>query len=248
MDPIEYDVMARVEDRHWWWRARRDILSDFIGRFAPTPTRGARRLVEVGCGSGGNLPMLSRFGEVLGAEHDAHAIDQLRRKRGGAFRVIRHTIPDPLPGPFDVLAMFDVLEHIRDDEAALDWAARQLSPGGVLIATVPAFGFLWTEQDDAVHHFRRYTPATLAKRLPHNLELLHLTCFNTILFAPIATVRAAMNVLSRRNRPPRSHLGMPPAPINSLFYHVFRQERHLLRRIRFPVGVSVLLVARHTTD
>jgi len=188
--------------------------------------------------------MLSRFGEVLGAEHDVRAIEQLRRKRGGAFRVIQHTIPEPLPGPFDVLAMFDVLEHIRDDTAALDWAARQLRPGGILVATVPAFAFLWTEQDDAVHHFRRYTPATLAERLPKSLELVHLTCFNTILFAPIAAVRATMNLLPRGNRPPRSHLGLPPAPINSLFYHLFRQERRLLRRTRFPVGVSVLLLAR----
>ncbi len=192
--------------------------------------------------------MLSRFGDVLGAERDTRAIEFLREKHGRKFRVMQHSIPEPLPGPFDLLAMFDVLEHVQDDRGAMRWAAKHLTPGGILVITVPAFQWLWTEQDEAVHHYRRYTPDGLAQVLPEQLELLHLTCFNSLLFAPIATARTVMNLIPRGTRAPRSHLGIPPRPINELFYRVFRLERHFVPRVRLPLGVSVLLVARLTSS
>jgi SAM-dependent methyltransferase len=244
LERAEYDVHAIVEDRHWWWRARREIVGDVIARFAPASVPGGLRVAEVGCASGGNLAMLARFGSVLGTEREGSAITHFRQKRGDAFRVVQHAIPEPLPETFHILAMLDVLEHLPDDAGAVQWAAEHLAPGGILVVTVPAFRFLWTEQDDAVHHLRRYTPATLVRLLPPSLELLHVTCFNSILFLPIAAVRAVMNLAPRGDRAPRSHLGVPPEPINALFYRLFRLERHLVPTRRLPLGVSVLLVAR----
>jgi SAM-dependent methyltransferase len=248
VDPSEYDVHTTVEDRHWWWRARREILSEVITRFLPPAPPEGLQIVEVGCASGGNLRMLSRFGSVLGAEMDARAIGFLRQKHPGEFRIMQHSIPEALPGKYQMLAMFDVLEHVSDDRGAMRWAAEHLSPGGILVATVPAFQFLWTEQDDAVHHYRRYTPSQLASLVPESLELLHLTCFNSLLFAPIAATRAIMNQLPRGKRAPRSHLGVPPRLFNAIFYQLFRLERYLVPRVRLPLGVSVLLVARRKPD
>jgi SAM-dependent methyltransferase len=244
VDAAEYAVHTAVEDRHWWWRARREILGRVISRFLPPAPEGGLQIAEVGCASGGNLRMLSGFGHVLGAEMDERAIAFLREKRQSEFRVIQHTIPEPLPGKVDILAMCDVLEHVADDRGAMQWAANHLTPGGILVITVPAFQFLWTEQDDAVHHFRRYTPAQLAGLVPDELELLHLTCFNSLLFAPIAAVRAIMKQLPRGSRAPRSHLGIPPEPINQLFYQLFRLEQFVVPKLRLPLGVSVILVAR----
>jgi SAM-dependent methyltransferase len=248
VDAAEYDIHTAVEDRHWWWRARREILAEVIARFLPPAPHGGMRIADVGCGSGGNLRMLSRFGDVLGAERDPRAIEFLREKLGREFRVVQHSIPEALPGPFDLLAMFDVLEHVQDDRRAMRWAAEHLAPGGILVITVPAFQFLWTEQDDAVHHYRRYSPDRLAQIVPDSLELLHLTCFNSLLFAPIAATRTVMNLIPRGTRAPRSHLGIPPRPINELFYRLFRLERHFVPRVRLPLGVSVLLVARRTSS
>jgi SAM-dependent methyltransferase len=143
--------------------------------------------------------------------------------------------------------MFDVLEHIADDAGALRWAVDQLRPGGILVLTVPAFRFLWTEQDEAVHHHRRYTLESLARLVPPELSVVHLTYFNSILFLPIAAVRAVMNALPRSSGAPRSHLGIPPEAINWLFYRLFRLERHLVPTKRLPVGVSALLVARRNS-
>ena len=246
VDSPQYDILANVEDAHWWWRARREILRDVIDRFRPAG--GGLRLLEVGCGSGGNLPMLAEFGAVVGAEREARAIDLLRARRGDAFHVVPHAIPEPLPGRFDVIGMFDVLEHVEDDAGAMRWAARQLEPGGIVVVTVPAFQFLWTEQDDAVHHTRRYTTGDLTRVLPPEIELVHLTYFNSLLFAPIAGVRALMNLVPRGDRPPRSHLGVPPAPINALFYRLFRLERHVVPAASIPFGVSALLVGRRRRE
>jgi SAM-dependent methyltransferase len=245
VEQAEYEIHAAVEDRHWWWRARREILHDVIARFRPSADDGLR-IAELGCSSGGNLPMLANFGSVVGAEMEERAIDLLRKKRGDGFHVVRHSIPEPLPGRFHVLCLFDVLEHVEDDAGAMRWVATQLEPGGIAVITVPAFPFLWTEQDEAVKHFRRYLPKQLAALLPPELTLLHLTFFNSLLFVPIAGVRAVMNAAPTPRRPPRSHLGVPPEPLNSLLFQIFRLERHLAPRMSLPFGVSLLLVARRT--
>jgi len=239
-----YDTLASVEGRHWWWRARREILAAVIARFAPRRAGEKLRLAEVGCGSGGNLPALAMFGEVVGGEPSPLALAHLHRAFGDRFKVRQHHIPEPLADDLDVLCMLDVLEHLEDDTAALRWAATQLAPGGIAVITVPAFGFLWTAQDEAVHHFRRYTPAQLGRAVPPDLETVYLGCFNSGLFLPILAVRTAMRWLRNRRRPPVTHLGVPPAPINWILYQIFRRERHVVPRWRLPIGVSVLLVAR----
>jgi SAM-dependent methyltransferase len=239
-----YDKLAAVEDRHWWWRARREIISAAIGRYAPPAPAEGLSLVEVGCGSGGNLPMLAKFGSVLGAESEPTAVEYLRRKHGTEFDVLQHRVPEPLPGRYHVLGMFDVLEHIPDDAGTMRWVAEHLAPGGIVVLTVPAFMFLWTEQDEAAHHQRRYRHDDLVKVIPDSLAVEHASYFNSLLFPPILAVRAAMRMTRRRNRPPKDHLGIPPAPLNWLFYRMLSAERHFVPRQRWRFGVSLLLVAR----
>jgi SAM-dependent methyltransferase len=188
--------------------------------------------------------MLAGFGDAMGAEASSLAQAHDRRKFGDRFRTVEHRVPDALPGRFDVLCAMDVLEHIPDDVEAMRWVAQHLLPGGIAVITVPAFQALWTEQDEAVLHVRRYTPATLARLIPPELERVHLSCFNTILFPPILAVRAAMRMRRRGERPPRSHLGVPPTIFNEPLFWLLRAERDVVTRFSLPVGVSVLLVAR----
>jgi len=244
MERDEYRLMAEVEDEHWWWRARREILSKTIDRYLAPGAGGPRAVLELGCGTGGNLPMLERYGAVTGAESESAAIDFLRRKHGDRFVVIQHAIPDPLPRVYDVICMFDVLEHIEDDEGALRWVARHLAPGAIAILTAPAFPFLWTEHDEAAHHYRRYTPGALRRIVPAELEVVHLTCFNTILFPPVAAVRLGTKLLPGRYRPQGTNMKMPPRFLNWLLYRIFRTDRHLAHRARAALGVSVLAVLR----
>ncbi|HET9555026.1 MAG TPA: class I SAM-dependent methyltransferase [Anaeromyxobacteraceae bacterium] len=249
MNRVEYDVMASVEDAHWWWRARREIVEATIGRYAPARSGRPLAICEVGCGTGGNLPSLAALGTVRGAEASPDAVRLLLEKHGDRFQVIEHELPADLPERYDVLCLLDVLEHVKDDAEAARWLARNLSPGGIAVVTVPAFDAFWSGQDEAARHYRRYTPAAAAALVPPELELVHLSCFNTILAPAILVARAVMRLLRRADpaAAPGSHLGVPPRPINELLYRVFRVERHVAPRRRLPVGVSILLVVRRPT-
>jgi SAM-dependent methyltransferase len=243
MELHEYELMSSVEDVHWWWRARREILADTIR--AHLPDFGVvRSVAEVGCGTGGNLPMLAEFGEVMGAELEPSAVVRAHEKHGGRFKVVRHSIPEPLPRSVHLLGMFDVIEHVADDAEALRWAAQQLVPGGLVLITVPAFDFLWTRHDEAAHHFRRYSPASLRAIIPPDLQVLHLTCFNVLLFPVVTIIRTALRLVPRAVQPHKTHMGLPPKPLNELLYRLFRIERRLAPHWRFPLGVSVLAVLR----
>src|SRR5688572_15005772 len=120
--------MAALEHTHWWWCARRAIVARVLQ--AHLPPSPARRVLEVGCGTGGNLPMLARFGEVLGAEAAPEALRLHAAQGDTRFCVVRHAIPEPLEERFGLIAMLDVLEHIADDRGALAWLADHLGPGG----------------------------------------------------------------------------------------------------------------------
>lgn len=137
MDRIVYDRMAEHDSTHWWYVARRDILADFIGREV-NPPKGAR-ILEIGCGTGHNLPMLGAFGEVDAIEIDP-AAREIASKRLG-----KEVGSAPLPelsgvaeGQYDMIAVLDVVEHIEDDVAALEAMAKRLKPGGTILITVPA--------------------------------------------------------------------------------------------------------------
>ena len=162
MERQVYERIDALADRHWWFLSRRRILEAAIGRL----TGGARglRLLEAGCGPGNNLSMLAKFGTVSAFEPDQAACQQAASRHGGEVR--RGGLPDAVPfspGSFDIALMADVLEHVEDDAAALNAVASMLAPGGLLIVTVPAYGWLWSRHDERHHHYRRYTLSALRR-------------------------------------------------------------------------------------
>ncbi|HEX8840655.1 MAG TPA: class I SAM-dependent methyltransferase, partial [Sphingomicrobium sp.] len=136
MERVVYQQMAELDERHWWYRARRAIIADLIRREARLPADA--QILEIGCGTGHNLPMLSGFGHVEGLELDDEA-RALSEKRLG-----RKVMSSPLPElagvedkHYDLIGAFDVIEHIDDDAAAIASIATKLKPGGRFIMTVP---------------------------------------------------------------------------------------------------------------
>ncbi len=240
MEAELYRQMRDLEDRHWWFVGRRAIVASLL-RGGDFP-EGAR-ILDLGCGTGGNLAMLSEFGQVVGAELDEHAA-QLAQERGLA-PVVRGKLPHGLPldaGVFHCVTLLDVLEHIDDDRATLETVNRLLAPAGQLLITVPAFPFLWGAHDVAHHHQRRYRAKGLRQLLETTgYEITTLSYCNTWLFPVAAVVR-----LLRRCFPDGSsgtELSLPPAPVNTLLAAVFASERHLLR-MGLPFGVSLVVLAK----
>jgi SAM-dependent methyltransferase len=154
-------------------------------------------------------------------------------------------LPDGLPfaqDRFDLIAAFDVLEHIDDDGEALRALHNRLTPHGLLVLTVPAFGWLWSRHDEFSHHKRRYTRAGLTALLTERgFAIVYSSYFNTFLF-PVALTRLKLGALLHVT--PSRAMRIPPAPLNRALTAIFSLERALIPRLSFPYGVSILLCAR----
>jgi SAM-dependent methyltransferase len=234
-----YERMRAQEEAHWWFAARREILAAEIARL---PLPRPARILEVGCGTGGNLALLKRFGEVRAIEPDAESRAYAAQRSGVV--VDGGLLPDGLPdlgGPFDLVAAFDVVEHVADDAGAVAALAGLLKPGGQMVVTVPAYAWLWSEHDVQHHHRRRYRrPAVRALFDQAGLRVRRATYFNTLLFPPIAAVRLAKQVLRTKGGDDER---MPPPALNGLLRRMFAAEAPLLAAADLPFGVSILVTA-----
>jgi len=239
MDRIVYDRMAAHDSTHWWYRARRDILADFLVREGDLPRHA--RILEIGCGTGHNLPMLAKFGSVEAIEIDPAAREIASQRLG------QPVGSAPLPaltgverGAYDLIAVLDVVEHIDDDVGALKAMAECLKPGGKILITVPAHQWMWSAHDTVNHHHRRYSKATLAKAIAAaGLKSKKLGYFNSLLF-PLA---AASRIAGRLRGKDDSDDSPPPKLVNAVFETVFRFERHLVGRVPLTPGVSIVTLA-----
>ena len=240
MQEDHYDLDAALADSHWWWVARRKLIGHLMDRLLrPDPSR---RILEVGCSTGSNIPLLQRFGQVDAMEmHPRTAA--LTRRRFPEMRIYDGGIPDPLRDTFDVICLFDVLEHIEDDAGALEWIDDHLAPNGTLLITVPAYRFLWSRHDDLAHHFRRYTRPQLADLLQERFELSYTSYFNTHLFPAIAAIRLLQRLL-RLNSGENDKAVGGRGVAHRVLEAVFAAERVWLPALRLPFGVSIIAAAR----
>jgi SAM-dependent methyltransferase len=239
MERVVYQQMAELDDRHWWYRARRRILADLIRREARPPANA--QILEIGCGTGHNLEMLGEFGHVDGLELDEEA-RALSEKRLG-----RRVLSSPLPElaevanrHYDLIGAFDVIEHIEDDRAALACIATKLKPGGKFVMAVPAHQWMWSAHDVVNHHKRRYSKAALRALIEGSpLQLVKIGYFNSLLFPLAMAERATSKLRGKENADVR----LPPAPLNAALEKVFEAERYLVGRLPLPPGLSLFAIA-----
>jgi SAM-dependent methyltransferase len=239
----EYRRMYEAEESHFWFRGTRQIVLDQLRHIADLP----RRVVDVGCGTGGTLTRLPPQWTMTGVDVSVEAL-RFARTRGHRRLVQGSAMSLPLASRrFDVVLALDVIEHCSDDTAALVELQRILKPGGLLVATVPAYQALFGPHDVALAHYRRYRlPQMRALLRGAGFEIEKLSYFNTLLFLPSATVRLAAKWLpSRRNI--ASDAGHLPTFLNELLFRIFAWECRLLRSWRLPVGLSIMAVARRVS-
>lgn len=234
-----YDRMRVLEQTHWWFTARREILASEIRRL---PLSKAARILEVGCGPGGNLELLKGFGEVQAIEPDEESRLYAAERTG--VTVQGGLLPDGLPdlgGPFDLIAAFDVVEHVDDDGGSVAALGARLKPGGFLVATVPAYAWLWSEHDAQHHHKRRYRLADFRRLFEAaGLRVRRASHFNAMLFPPIAAVRLAKSVVGIKGGDDEA---LPSPALNGLLRRLFAAEKELLKLTDLPFGVSILVIA-----
>lgn len=230
-----------VEDWHWWYRVRREILDFHIARLGLDPATA--RLLDVGCGTGGSAFVLSRYGHAVGMDRDPQFLD-LSKDRPYAERVVGEAEKLPFPdASFDVVAALDVLEHLDDDIAGAREVVRVLKPGGTAVVFVPALSILWGQNDVNSHHKRRYTRRTLRKTLvAAGLEPGPVGYFNLVLFLPTLAARLAERVIPRTVS--NFEYNDKPTLTNTVLEQIFKLEVPVLKRTPLPLGTSVYCAAK----
>lgn len=238
----EYEAMYRLEDVYWWFIARRQLAVDVLTR--ELEGRSDARILDVGCGTGSNLAAFAQLGRATGVDMSREALEFCRLR---GVETVAYSAIERLPfadGTFDVVTAMDVLEHVDDDLAALEELRRVLRPGGLLLSTVPAYGFLWSEHDEALKHRRRYTAHELRNKLTlRDFAVERTSYFITSLFFPILAMRFHQG-LFKKSTYPQTSVRLLPRWVNSSLIGLLGLERRLFRHLNLPFGVSIVALAR----
>jgi SAM-dependent methyltransferase len=244
--PIQID-----EDKHWWFAGRTWSLLHMIDRIVKPD--GTKRVLDIGCGAGNMFHHLARYGPVVGVDNNPRPL-LVARERGYD---VREGLAENLPfddESFDLVALFDTVEHIDDELGVLRECYRVCAPGGHLVVTVPAFMWLWSNNDVLNDHKRRYTTKQLKEVMAKAGFETKRATYNNFFVFPMA---AAM-ILLRRGTEAEPDLASPhfddeayqvemePAPplLNTILTGVTWTESQVLRWLNLPVGTSIISIAR----
>ncbi len=247
-DLDSFDLLPKVEPHHFWFVSRNEL----IGWLVRTYSGKARRVVEIGCGTGFVLTALRTAlpdARIAGTELHSRGLVTARKRHGGNVELIQMDArATGLRSAVDLVGAFDVLEHIPEDDAVLVEIERMLAPGGLLIASVPQHPWLWSSADDVAHHQRRYKTGELARKAEAaGFEPIYRTSFVTLAFPLMALVRLAEKLSPKSKTLEEQHKSeFEISPLtNAILLWLCRVE-HSLRRLGLPLpfGGSQILVAR----
>lgn len=238
------------EDAHWWFASRTRALFALLDRTLP---RRDLEILDVGCGAGNMIHHLGRYGPVLGIDNNPKPL-KIAHQRGYEARLAS---AEEMPFPdqsFDLVAALDVIEHCEDDLLVLRQCYRVCAPGGFLVATVPAFGWLWSANDEINKHYRRYTKSELHEKLMSVGFTPWRTTYNNFFVFPLALLQVLWERLSGREPQLKApdtdeeayQVEMEPAPplLNTILTGVGWLEAALLRFLNLPFGTSIICIAQ----
>ena len=243
MQKHTYAIMDEVEGLHWWFVGRRAILESFL---EPLVARVKLEtldpeILDVGCGTGANLEMLSQFGPSQGVDVSDEALEFCRKKGLSVKKGLAEDLPFS-PDSFDITTALDVIEHLDDDVAGLKEMFRVTKHGGYSLFFVPAFMWLWGVQDDISNHRIRYTRRQIVERIKNaGYTIERATYANWTFFPPILAGRVFMKLTGIK---PESENNINVSALNGFFGKIFSAERFWLKNFNFPFGVSIVVVAK----
>ena len=246
MQAHHYPILYEVEETHWWYVGRRRIIQSLVEKISPTLNNPNPRILDVGCGTGANLKMLAAHGSAAGVDISPQAVD-FCHERG--LDSVKLGAIEQLPyesSSFELVTALDVVEHLDDDVAGLKEIRRVLVRDGRVLLFVPAFMFLWGVQDDVSNHRRRYTLPSLLKAVEAAGFSVEWSSYaNISFFLPVLVVRSVMRWLGLRAS---TEYGINISLMNKPFSALFAAERFILKRGRFPFGVSAVCIARRVEE
>jgi len=251
MQSEQFQLHAQIEQRHWWFVARRRILRELVRGVSPAAGKRDSIVVDIGCGTGANLAALAGEYRCVGIDTSAEAIELAQRRFPGITFIHGQAPRDVAKwlARASVVLLTDVLEHVEDDRALLAKIVHACPPEAQILVTVPADMRLWSPHDSAFGHFRRYDTRQLSAlwdQLPVQPRLL--SYFNSRLYPLVRVARGISRRRGKASGDADTDFKMPPRPVNGILEALFAGERrHLLRSIDgrakgYPRGVSLVAI------
>jgi SAM-dependent methyltransferase len=239
MDKVLYRQYYEIEDRHWWFEARKAIILGLLDSYLPASSQ--RVVLDAGCGTGGLLRDLQRYGKVVAADFSEEAVKFCKLRGHSIFQCSVLNTPFRA-NSFDSIVGLDLIEHLDEDLVALQELYQICKAGGYLCLTVPAFQFLWSSHDELNHHKRRYSKPQLEGQLRSaRFQVLKCSYFNSFLFPFILLGR----IFGRGGgEEPGPEWRIPSRLLNTGLCRTFAAELSLLRGHDLPFGASILAIAK----
>jgi 2-polyprenyl-3-methyl-5-hydroxy-6-metoxy-1,4-benzoquinol methylase len=236
LDPKYAEQYRELFEKHWWWRARTELIVETLQRLQAL--RGWKYILDVGCGDGLFFPRLRQFGTVEGIEPASRPVNSRNTENNYIYTCPFDQDFCP-PHKYSLILMLDVLEHLADPIGALRHASKLLEPNGTLLITVPAFMSLWTNHDVLNHHFTRYTHASLRQLTASaGLRITEARYFFHWMYIAKIIVHAFENFFHPEAKLPL----VPRAGINQFLYRVSRAEQKLFGKVPVPFGSSLIAI------
>jgi SAM-dependent methyltransferase len=239
MEPLEYETLFRVEERHWWYRALHKVI---LHALQEVHAQHSSVLLDAGCGTGLLLQKLQQGSHAIGVDFSKYAVQFCNQR--GLINVAQASVQNlPFPNAsFDAITSADVLYHkdVSNDLQALKEFHRVLKHEGSLIVNLPAFEFLRSSHDRAIHTERRYTKSQLRSMLEESGFIVQKLYYrNSLLFPLISLIR-----IMKKEKTSTSDVVMPSKIVNESLTKILLLDDWLARKIPFPAGVSLFCVAR----
>lgn len=241
MEKSEYARLAEFEQSYWWHQGRLEIIRTYMR--SASRGKASPAILNVGCGTGGTIGMLEKFGKVDNVDTSDDAI-AFTRNLGYASITKVDDISLPFEDKaYDIVGAFDVLEHIEDHRGALYEWRRVLKDDGAIVITVPAYQWLWSGHDVTMHHWRRYTMKSLvALAAETGLQPERKSYAISFSLPLVAGFRLASKFLDRAD----SEASFAPVPlaINKIFTALLKAEARLHDTVSLPAGSSLITILR----
>ncbi len=247
MQKAEYVRMAGRESSYWWHLGRLHIIETYLKQAVRGRAREDVKILNVGCGTGGTIPLLEKYGILTNVDVCDVAIVFMKTYGYEATQVDGVKMPYA-DESFDLVVAFDVLEHIEEDNAALREWRRVMKQDGSIVITVPAYQWLWTEHDVSLMHFRRYTRPHLRETVAANELRVQRMSHGFVVFLPLIAGFRFLHKLSGRKVTSETSYVDVPIWVNRIFIGMLRTEAILHERMSFPMGTSIIATFRKHVD
>ncbi len=245
MKTSKYQEMSELENSYWWHVGRKSIISQQLKKLG---LKGNPKILNIGCGTGGMIPLFEQYGQVTNVDVSGEAI-AFCKKLGykNTIKYNGHKLPFK-SSSFDMVVATDVLEHIEDDSGALKEWARVLRPNGHLLITVPAYQWLWSEHDESLHHHRRYTASQLHSKLNRQGYKVIKRSYAISFSFPLIVGYRLLNSLGGKDKSNKdSGYVILPTPINGFFINLLKLEAQVLKYANLPFGTSIIIIAKNNS-